>query len=134
MNFSDMIFWGWLRIINNTVYLYDKEEGSPIVPREHSFFISFLFHDMNLWSALRFLFAKYLSTTVPLALSLTVSVLVFAAGYIIYFRQKRISKVTFYKPKTFVASLTVIASIAYAVVSVYLTFLAGNYVRDQVAQ
>jgi len=130
MNISGIIFFGWYHILDKTIYSFGTERGS-IGPKEHSFFITFLFHGVNLWTALSYLLAKYFSVDVPLYIGLSLGVAVFAVGYLRFFR-KRASEILTHDVKNVKAILFVIVALAYVVISVYLMFKVGNYVRDAV--
>lgn len=129
MNLSDIIFFGWYHILDKTIYSYGTEKGG-IGPKEHSFFITFLFHGINLWTFLSYLLAKYLSVDVPLYVSLPLGLIVFAVGYLSFFR-KRASEVLAHDVKNTKTILFMIIALTYVVVSVYLMFKVGNYVRNQ---
>lgn len=128
MTLIDILFWGWYKILDKTVYLYGAHKGST-GPGTHSFFITFLFHGLNLTTILSSLFAKYFNATIPLALSLTLASLIFGIGYLVYFKGGRINKVISYKADITRALLFMFLSLAYAVASTYFMFHVGSYVR-----
>jgi hypothetical protein len=130
MNLIDIIFFGWYHILARTVYS-QKTDSGQIGPKEHSFFITFLFHGINLWTLISYLSAKYGGVDVPLYISLTLCLTVFGVGYLTFFRNKANSvlalnvgdgKVVFY----------VIVALIYVAVSAFLMFKIGDYVRQVV--
>lgn len=131
MNVSDIIFFGWYHILDKTIYSSKTERGG-IGPKEHSFFITFLFHGINLWTILRYLTATYFNADVPIYLSLSVCILVFALGYLFYYKRKA-DRVIAYHVKNFRAILFVVIALTYTVISVYLLFEVGDYMRLQMS-
>ena len=130
MNLSAIVFFGWYHILDKTIYSFDaSKEG--IGPKEHSFFITFLFHGINLWSFLSYLLAKYFSIDAPLYVSLSLGLTVFVVGYLSFFK-KRASDILTREVKNVKAVLFVIIALIYAVISVYLMFKVGDYVREVV--
>jgi cation transport ATPase len=130
MNLSHIVFFGWYHILDKTIYSFGaSREG--IGPKEHSFFITFLFHGINLWTILRYLLAKYFSMSVPLYASLFLALAVFVVGYLSFFR-KRANQILTQDVKNMKAILFAIIALTYAVISVYLMFKVGNYVREVV--
>jgi len=75
MNFSGMIFFGWYHILDKTIYA-GGTKNETIGPKEHSFFITFLFHGINLWTILRFTIATHYKVDVPIFLSLSLALLI----------------------------------------------------------
>lgn len=69
MNLFDIIFFGWYHIMAQTIYALRSEKGA-IGPKEHSFFITFFVHGINLWSLISYLAAKSWHITAPLYLNL----------------------------------------------------------------
>lgn len=129
MNLSDIIFFGWYHILDKTIYSYGTEKGG-IGPKEHSFFITFLFHGINLWSLLSYLVVKHFNADIPLYISLSIAIVVFLVGYFSFFR-KRASKIITHNVKIAKSILFVTIALIYVVVSVYLMFKTGDYVRHQ---
>lgn len=128
MNLSHIVFFGWYHILDKTIYSFGaSREG--IGPKEHSFFITFLFHGINLWTILRYLLAKYFSMSVPLYTSLFLALAVFVVGYLSFFR-KRASEILTQEVKNVKTILFVVIALAYVILSVYLMFTVGNYVRE----
>jgi membrane-bound metal-dependent hydrolase YbcI (DUF457 family) len=130
MRIIDIIFWGWYRILQKTIYAYKVSDGT-IGPEEHSFFITFLFHGVNVWTILRFLAAKYFNQTIPLFLSLTLAMTIFYMGYFIYFKRRRVKKIISYNTNAVKGILLVILSVAYVIASIYSMFQVSNYVRGE---
>lgn len=128
MNLSAIVFFGWYHVLDKTIYSYGTERGG-IGPKEHSFFITFLFHGINLWTLLSYLLAKYFSVDVPLYVGLSLGLVVFVVGYLSFFR-KRASEILTHDVKNMKAILFVIIALTYVVISVYLMFKVGNYVRE----
>lgn len=124
MNLLDIVFFGWYHILDKTIYSSGTERGS-IGPKEHSFFITFLFHGINLWTTLRFLTASYFEVDIPFYLSLSLAVVVFGVGYLFYY--KRIAET--HSVNKVKAILFVLIALAYVAASVYLMFRVGDYVR-----
>lgn len=128
MNLSAIVFFGWYHILDKTIYSFGTgREG--IGPKEHSFFITFLFHGINLWTSLSYLSAKYFSVDVPLYVGLSLGLTVFGIGYLSFFR-KRASEVLSHEVKNVKTILFVIVALTYVILSVYLMFKVGNYVRE----
>lgn len=129
MNLLEIIFFGWYQILDKTVYsLGASREG--IGPKEHSFVITFLFHGINLWTILRYLMVTYYNVSASLPLSLSLLVIVFVVGYFFFFNKKA-SRIITSDVKNAKAILFVIIALAYVIISVYLMFQVGNYVRHQ---
>lgn len=129
MNLSDIIFFGWYHILDKTIYSSGTERGN-IGPKEHSFFITFLFHGINLWTAVRFLMANYFKMDVPLYISLSLAVLVFVIGYLFFYKRKA-ERVRTNSVKNLKAVVFVIIALTYVAASVYLVFKVGDYVKYQ---
>lgn len=129
MGLIDVLLWGWYQILNKTIYSYTHDDS--LGPRQHSFFITFLLHGINLFSISSFLVAKYFTATIPLAFSLVLAGLIYGIGYLIYFRGGRINKIISYNANVVRALLFIFLSLTYTIASVYFMFQAGNYVRAQ---
>ncbi len=132
MSLIDIIFWGWYQILDKTIYLFRTEKGA-FGAKEHSFFITFLFHGINFWTILSYLVATYFNGRIPLYCSIALSILIFAIGYLIYFRRKRVDKVVSYQATNTKGILFLIVSVVYAIISVYFMFGVGDYLRTKVA-
>jgi hypothetical protein len=130
MNLTDIIFFGWYQILDKTIYTYGSRDR-VIGPKEHSLFITFLLHGINAWTILSYLAAKYFTANVSLYLSLSVAIVIFLIGYLIYIRRNRAGRVMTNDIKTTKIVLFVIIAIIYTVVSVYCMFETGNYIRYQ---
>jgi uncharacterized membrane protein YqhA len=128
MNLSSIVFFGWYHILDKTIYSFGADRVG-IGPKEHSFFITFLFHGINLWTISRYLLARYFTVGVPLYVGLSLGLVVFAVGYLSFFR-KRASEILTHDVKNVKAILFVIIALAYVIVSVFLMFKVGNYVRE----
>lgn len=128
MNLLDVIFFGWYHILDKTIYSYGTQDRL-FGPKEHSFLISFLFHGINLHIILSYITATYFRFHVPLFISLSLAIVVFILGYISFFK-KRTNKILAYDVKTSKAILFIVIALTYVIVSVYLMFKVGNYVRD----
>ena len=129
MVFIDFIFLGWYRILDKTVYAY-KTVNDGIGPREHSFFISFLLHGINIYTVLRFIFIQYYGKPVELSLSLPIAGTVFFLGYLIYYKKGRADKVISHKTGVFQVIFSLILTLGYTIASVYFMLEVGNYVRS----
>jgi len=129
MNITDIIFLGWYRILDNTIFSYGSN-SHIIGPREHSFFLTFFFHGLNIWSCLRYLLISYLQTSVPVYISLGLFIIFIVMGYLLYF--KKLQKVTTYNANIAKTILFIIAAISYAIVSVFLMIKVGDYERIQI--
>jgi cation transport ATPase len=128
MGLSAIVFFGWYHILDKSIYSFGaNREG--IGPKEHSFFITFLFHGINLWTLLSYLLAKYLSVNTPLYVGLVLGLAVFASGYVSFFR-KRASEILTRNVKNMKTILFVAIALAYVILSIYLMFKAGDYVRE----
>jgi hypothetical protein len=119
MNLADIIFLGWYQILDKTIYSYGNEDRG-IGPREHSLFITFLFHGINVWTILRYAVARYFNTGLSLYFSLSVGILIFMIGYLIYIRKNGARRVININVTTIKIILCVSVAIVYAVVSVLL--------------
>lgn len=131
MNVADLIFWGWYKILDNTIYI-NRTEDDGFGPREHSFLLAFLVHAINIWTFFRFIIAKYFLASVPLSLSVTLVIGVFAIGYLSYIRSGRWNKIVTYTTSTSKTILVVALCMTYAIVSVYFMIQAGYYVREHI--
>ena len=128
MNLFDIIFFGWYQILDKTIYSLGFERGA-IGPKEHSFFVTFLVHGINVSTILSFLLIKFFNVNLSLYVDLFLGVIIFAAGYLVYFRRGRATKIIMNNVNNAKAVLFVISSLTYVVISVYLMFEVGNYVR-----
>jgi hypothetical protein len=128
MNLFAIVFFGWYHILDKTIYSNGAERVG-IGPKEHSFFITFLFHGINLWTILRYLLAKYFNVSVPLYASLSLALAVFVLGYLSFFK-KRANDIITRDVENVKAVLFVIIALVYVIVSVYLMFKVGDYVRE----
>lgn len=124
----DTLFLGWYHILDKTIYSFGTEREG-VGPREHSFYITFLFHGINLWSILRFVAAKYLRIDIPLYLSLTLAIIVFILGYFTYFKKGRANRILSINSNNGMIMFYVIVSLAYVIASAYLMLEVGDYVR-----
>lgn len=123
----DALFLGWYHILDKTIYSFGAEKEG-VGPREHSFFITFLFHGINLYSILRFVAAKYLQLSIPLYLSLTLAIIVFILGYFTYFKKGRANWILGINPNNGMILFYAIVSMAYVVASGYVKLQVGDYV------
>lgn len=130
MNPFDIVFFGCHRILEKTIYGLRFEKGI-IGPKEHSFFVTFLLHGVNVSTLLNLLLAKSFSVKCHLYLDLFFAVLVFAVGYLVYFRMRRANEITMRNVSTAKATLYVILFLAYVIVSVYFMLEVDSYVRYQ---
>jgi hypothetical protein len=128
MNIIDIIFWGWYHILDKTIYSYGTQDRL-IGSREHSFFVSFLFHGINLYTILGYITTTYFGFHVPLFVSLSLAITVFILGYISFFK-KRANKILAYDVKTSKAIFYIAIALTYVILSIYFMFKVGNYVRD----
>jgi hypothetical protein len=128
MNPLDIIYFGWYHILDKTIYGLGFERG-PMGPREHSFFVTFLVHGINVSTLLDFLLVKYFNVSTPLYLNLSIAVLIFAIGYLVYFKRRKASEIITKDVSTAKAILFVILSLVYVIVSVYLMIETAHYVR-----
>ncbi|MFM9841177.1 MAG: hypothetical protein ACKVOQ_23135 [Cyclobacteriaceae bacterium] len=128
MNLFDVFFWGWYQILDKTVYSLRNEVGG-IGAKEHSFFVVFLIHGINLWTFLSYFVAKHFHVGIPLYTSISIAIIVFGIGYLIYFRRGRATKIIMSNVKTAKGILFVILSLAYIILSAYAMLEVGNYVR-----
>lgn len=128
MNPFDIIYFGWYHILDKTIYGLGFERG-VIGPKEHSFFVTFLVHGLNVSTLIDFLLAKYFNVSTPLYLNLSFAFLIFAIGYLVYFRRSRAGEIITNNVNTAKAVLFVILSLAYVIVSVYLMIETAHYVR-----
>jgi hypothetical protein len=129
MNLFDIVFLGWYHILDNTIYS-SRNEHDGIGPKEHSVFISFLCHGLNLWTAIRYLTARFFNAGIPIYASLTLFAIVFLTAYFFYYKTKA-NKVLDEKAKIVKIISFAILALIYAVVSVYLMFKVGDFVRHQ---
>lgn len=97
-------------------------------PKEHSFFVTFLFHGLNLYTLLSYALAKYLKVNPPLYVGLFVGLAVFAIGYYKFYRKKA-SEFLNRDAKNTTMFLFATLALAYVIGSVYLMFAVGDYVR-----
>lgn len=130
MIFIDYVFWGWHQILDKTIYSM-KTEGDGIGPREHSFFITFLLHGINIWTAFRYLLIEYSGKTVGLYGGLLIAVGVFTIGYLLFYRKKRANAVISADMNVFKGSISLVLTIAYTIGTVYLMLETGNYIRNK---
>jgi len=130
VNLLDIIFLGWYQIMDKTVYSFENK-GRAIGPKEHSLFITFLLHGINLWTLLSYLLTQYFNKPLPLYFGLFVAILVFLLGYNIYIRQNRAEKVISYNITTIKILFYILASIIYTIISIYCMLEVGDFVRSK---
>lgn len=128
MNLSAIVFFGWYHILDRTIYS-NRAEREGIGAKEHSFFITFLFHGINIWTLISYLAAKYFHIVIPLHVSLSLGLVVFVVGYLRFFK-KRAGEILAQEVKSVEVILFVIIALVYVVISVYLLFKVGDYVRE----
>lgn len=128
MNIVDIVFWGWYRILDKTIYLYRTEQGG-IGPKEHAFFIAFLLHGINIWSLLSYLFIEYFDANISHYWGLLIFIILLFVGYLAYFRKKRLSKIISGDINKFNTFLYIILTLIYTIVSVYIMLKLGDYIR-----
>ncbi len=128
MIFIDYVFWGWYQILDKTIYSMRNENGG-VGPREHSFFITFLLHGINIWSGLRYFLIEYLDKTVGLYGGLFIAVGVFAIGYLLFYKNRRATAVISSDMSFLKASISLLLTVGYTVVTIYLMLETGNHVR-----
>lgn len=133
MNLIDLLLWGWYQILDKTIYSYGTRDPS-LGPREHSFFITFLFHGINVGTFFSFLIAKYFNATIRLFPSLALAGIIYGIGYLVYFSRGRINKVVSYNANIFRTLFFIFLSLVYAIASVYFMFQVGDYVRAKMPQ
>jgi hypothetical protein len=130
MNVFDVVFWGWYQILSKTLYV-NRTHDDGIGPREHSFFITFLFHAINLWTLLRLLLERYLNMHMSLSASLVVFAMAFLLGYITYIRGGRWNRIITYDIRRIKALVFVAIAVVYIVGSAWFMLKAGDYLREQ---
>lgn len=125
----DSVFWGWYQILDKTLYsVGDNKSG--IGPREHAFFIAFLLHGINLWTVLSLLLVPYLKEMRTLYVGLFCLCVVFAVGYYVYFKRARADVIISSRPGNLRIVFSLVISLAYSIISVYVMFTTGDYFRD----
>jgi hypothetical protein len=130
MNVSDIVFWAWYQILSKTLYV-NRIHDDGIGPKEHSFFITFLSHAINLWTILRLLLGRYLHVHMSLSASLVVFALSFVIGYISYMRGGRWNRIVTYNVSRIKALIFVFIAISYTVTSAWFMLKTGDYLREQ---
>ena len=128
MGLVSIIFFGWYRILDKTIYSIGAR-GGGIGPKEHSFFITFLVHGINLDSILTYLGVTFYNRLIPLYLALSSAVLVFIVGYFFFFKKKT-EDVIAVDLKPVKTILFVIIALTYVVLSFYLMIKVGDYARE----
>lgn len=129
MTFTDMNYWVWYRVLDNTIYASGTKPGF-IGSKEHSFFMVFFLHAINANSILSFVFAEYLKQHSNIYISLGAMLLVFLLGYIIYFKNHRAKKVIAANMSTYKIILSVFLTVLYVAVTLYVMWNIGNYIRN----
>jgi hypothetical protein len=107
-----------------------KTEDHGIGPREHSFFITFLLHEINIWTGLGYLLIEYFGKTINLFGGLSIAVGIFTVGYIAFFK-KRTNVVISADMNILKGSILVILTLIYTVPTIYLMLETGNYIRQK---
>ena len=128
MVFLDVILLGWFNVLDKTIYQY-KRRGMGIGPKEHAFFIAFLFHGLNLSNAIRFAVVKFSFTMIPLYFSFIIAIMTFVFGYVAYFRNKRVLKVMISDSNRKRLMLYTMIAILYSAFSVFLMLMVGDLIR-----
>ena len=128
MNLVDVIFYGWYQVLDKTIYEYGNRNGS-MGPKEHSWFITFFLHGINIWTVISYLSARFLAASVSHYFSLSIAILVLFAGYRIYIKKGRALAIINRRVTPGKVIFSVIVAIVYSTVSIYLLFVVGDYVR-----
>lgn len=126
--FFDTIYFGWYKILKDTVYSY-RTDNEGIDSKEHAFFISFLLHGINIWSLFRYFLMKYNGTMVNLYWGIAIALTVFGLGYIYFFR-KRISKLISSSFSMVKIVISICLTLIYSLITVYLMHQIGDYLRQ----
>ncbi|WP_092098568.1 hypothetical protein [Pontibacter chinhatensis] len=127
-NLLDALFLGWYHILDKTIYSFGTEREG-VGPREHSFFITFLFHGINVYSILSFVAVKYFEINLPLYPSLTLAIIIFILGYFTYFKKCRANWILSINSNNGMILFYAIVSLAYVIASGYFMLQVGDYVR-----
>jgi hypothetical protein len=130
LNIFDVFYFGWYHILDKTIYALGMERG-VLGPREHSFFVVFLIHGINTWTILDFILTMYVGYRIPLYVSLAMAVLIFVVGYFVYFKSDRANKIISTRVGSVKATLFVLISVAYVVLSVYFMLKVGNLIAQR---
>jgi 1,4-dihydroxy-2-naphthoate octaprenyltransferase len=128
MNIIDIVFLGWYRILDKTIYLYRIEQGG-IGPKEHAFFITFLLHGINLWSLFRYLSFEYFGFRIDWWL--LIGIVVLGIGYFFYYRRERLNKILLGDINSFKFFLYIMFALIYTIFSVYIMLKLGDYIRSK---
>ena len=128
MNILDVVYRGWYHILDKTIYL-NASENHGIGPKEHSFFIAFLLHGLNIWTAIRYLCIVYFNKSVNFYIGLTVAVVIFLIGYFFYFKRGRLNNIVSSDMSKINILLLIVASLVYTAGSIYLMLQVGDYIR-----
>jgi hypothetical protein len=130
MKILDLLYWSWMKILDNTVYIY-KNNKSGFTSKEHAFLLVFLFHGLNLYNFLSWILIKYWGKHLDFYLIIGLVILVYILGYILYFGKfNRYKKIKQLKISVPIKVLSISLSIAYAVFSGVLMFKIGDYIKD----
>ena len=127
-NLLDVVFYGWYKILGKTVYLR-KVNYSRIGPKEHSFFISFFLHGLNISTVMSYVYFKGYGQILPVYVSLVLAFVIFLAGYFSYLKNNRANKIVVLEYTMFRSLLYVFIALIYGGVSVYLMWKIGDMIR-----
>lgn len=128
MIFLDTIFYGWFLIFSHTIYATSNSRS--VNSKEHSFFLAFLAHSINLWTIYSYVLVKCCNITTSLYPGLLISAVVFIAGYVGYFRSGRADTLIKQEAPPGRMILSIVSAISYVSVSAYLMIRIGDYIRS----
>ena len=128
MNFLYLIFWGWYRILDNTVYVY-KKDYSAFGIREHAFFIAFLLHGINIWTLFRYTYMWYFGEMINVYLPYLIFISVFAYGYCKLLKTKKADAIITSEKSLLESILLILITLTYSFFTGYFMIEVGNYIR-----
>lgn len=127
MNILEIIFLGCYHVLDKTIY--SNGHGRSIGPKEHAFFIAFLFHGINIWTLISYVLANFFLKNTPLYAGLSIGIAVFVVGYLSFFKRKA-DEVVAHRISNLKAILFVLIAVIYIIISTYFMFKVGDYIRE----
>ncbi|WP_192350261.1 hypothetical protein [Algoriphagus sp. Y33] len=106
-----------------------KNHSERIGAKEHSFFITFVLHGINIWTALRYFLFECFRMMVGLYLGLFIAIGVLGLGYFIFFVKKRASAIILEDISVFRCLISLVLTILYTIGTIYFMLKTGDYLR-----
>ena len=132
MKLTEINCWVWYQILKVIIYNNNDRERA-IGPREHSLFLVLFLHFINVNTTLNLFLVEVIEQPPNQYISLAVGLMVFLGGYFLYYRSGEINLAIEKKRRPLTATLFVVISCVYALMTVAFMWYSGEYVREVLA-